>query len=84
MLADAQGIPLQASVTAANVNKVTQAPDLLVNEPAVRGMPGLKPELPERVHGEVRRIPSHAEVAALAGDHACAAQAATQAWYRPG
>jgi transposase len=48
---DAQGIPLNATVTAANVNEVTQALAVLVNKPAVGGKPGPKRELPERLQG---------------------------------
>ena len=35
MLTDAQGIPLAATVTAANVNEVTQVFDVLTNMPPV-------------------------------------------------
>src|SRR6266513_2529640 len=52
VLTDAQGIPLNATVTAANVNEVTQVLDLLVNKPAVGGKPGPKRELPERLQGD--------------------------------
>ena len=38
--------------TAANVNEVTQALDVLVNKPAVGGKPGPKRELPERLQGD--------------------------------
>lgn len=37
VLTDAHGIPLNATVTAANVHDVTQVLDLLVNKPAVGG-----------------------------------------------
>jgi len=52
ILTDAQGIPLNATVTAANVNEVTQLLDLLVNKPAVGGKPGPQRELPERLQGD--------------------------------
>jgi transposase len=52
ILTDAQGIPLNATVTAANVNDVTQVLDLLVNKPAVGGKPGPQRELPERLQGD--------------------------------
>jgi transposase len=52
VLTDAQGIPLQATVTAANVNEVTQVLNVLVNKPAVGGKPGPKRELPERLQGD--------------------------------
>jgi transposase len=52
VLTDAQGIPLNATVTAANVNEVTQVLDVLVNKPAVGGKPGPKRELPERLQGD--------------------------------
>lgn len=50
-MTDAHGIPLNAKVTAANVNEVTQVLDLLVNKPAVGGKPGPPRELPERLQG---------------------------------
>ncbi|HTU89165.1 MAG TPA: hypothetical protein VMF69_03615 [Gemmataceae bacterium] len=43
--------PLNATMTAANVNEVTQTLDVLVNKPAVGGKPAPKPELPERLQG---------------------------------
>ena len=52
VLTDAQGIPLNATVTAANVNEVTQALDVLVNKPAVGGKPGPKRERPRRLQGD--------------------------------
>ena len=52
VLTDAQGIPLNATVTAANVNEVTQVLDVLVNKPAVGGKPGPKRELPDRLQGD--------------------------------
>ena len=52
VLTDAHGIPLNAKVTAANVNEVTQALDLLVNKPAVGGKPGPKRQLPDRLQGD--------------------------------
>jgi transposase len=52
ILTDAHGIPLNATVTAANVNEVTQVIDVLLNKPAVGGKPGPKRELPERLQGD--------------------------------
>lgn len=52
VLTDAQGIPLNATVTAANVNEVTQLLDVLVNKPAVGGKPGPPRELPDRLQGD--------------------------------
>lgn len=52
VLTDAQGIPLNATVTAANVNEVTQLLDVLVNKPAVGGKPGPARELPDRLQGD--------------------------------
>jgi transposase len=52
VLSDAQGIPLNATVTGANVNEVTQLLDVLVNKPAVGGKPGPPRELPERLQGD--------------------------------
>jgi transposase len=52
VLTDAHGIPLNATVTAANVNEVTQVLDVLVNKPAVGGKPGPKRELPDRLQGD--------------------------------
>src|SRR5246127_4163233 len=52
VMTDAQGVPLNATVTAANVNEVTQVLDVLVNKPAVGGKPGPKRELPKRLQGD--------------------------------
>jgi transposase len=52
VLTDAQGIPLNATVTAANVNEVTQLLDVLVHKPAVGGKPGPPRELPDRLQGD--------------------------------
>src|SRR6185503_8972085 len=49
VLTDAQGIPLNATVTGANVNEVTQLLDVLVNKPPVGGKPGPDRELPDRL-----------------------------------
>jgi transposase len=51
-LSDAQGIPLAATVTAANVNEVTQAFDVLTSMPPVGGKPGPKREKPDRLQGD--------------------------------
>jgi transposase len=52
VMTDAQGIPLSATVTAANVNEVTQALKVLVNMPPVGGKPGPKRQKPERLMGD--------------------------------
>jgi transposase len=52
VLTDAQGIPLNATVTAANVNDVTQLLDVLINMPPVGGKPGPDRQLPERIQGD--------------------------------
>src|SRR3984885_14479151 len=52
VLTDAQGIPLNATVTAANVNEVTQVFDVLTSMPPVGGKPGPKQEKPERLQGD--------------------------------
>jgi transposase len=63
VMTDAQGIPLAATVTAANVNEVTQVFQVLTDLEAVGGKPGPKRERPERLQGDrgydsepVRRI----------------------------
>jgi transposase len=52
VLTDAQGVPLNATTTAANVNEVTQVLNVLVNVPPVGGKPGPKRQLPERLQGD--------------------------------
>ena len=52
MLTDAQGIPLNATVTAANVNEVTQVFRVLTDMPAVGGKPGPKRQKPKRLQGD--------------------------------
>jgi transposase len=52
VLTDAQGIPLNATVTAANGNEVTQVLQVLTDMPAVGGKPGPKRRLPERLQGD--------------------------------
>ncbi len=52
LMTDARGIPLNATVTAANVNEVTRVLDVLVNKPAVGGKPGPRRELPARLQGD--------------------------------
>src|ERR1700752_1132033 len=49
VLTDARGIPLSATVTAANVNEVPRALHVLVNIPPVGGKPGPKRQKPERL-----------------------------------
>jgi transposase len=52
VLTDAQGIPLAATVTAANVNEVTQVFQVLSDLPPVGGKPGPKRQRPERLQGD--------------------------------
>ena len=52
VMTDAQGIPLSVTVTAANVNEVTQALKVLMNMPPVGGKPGPKRQKPERLTGD--------------------------------
>src|ERR1700727_2786956 len=52
VMTDAQGIPLAATVTAANVNEVTQVFDVLASMPPVGGKPGPKREKPDRLQGD--------------------------------
>jgi hypothetical protein len=51
-MTDAQGIPLGATVTAANVNEVTQVFQVLTDMPPVGGKPGPKRQTPERLQGD--------------------------------
>jgi transposase len=52
VMTDAQGIPLAATVTAANVNEVTQVFSVLTSMPAVGGKPGPKRQKPQRLQGD--------------------------------
>jgi transposase len=52
VLTDGQGIPLSATVTAANINEVTQALKVLLNLPPVGGKPGPKRQKPGRLQGD--------------------------------
>jgi len=52
VMTDAKGIPLSATVTAANVNDVTEALHVLVNMPPVGGKPGPKRQRPELLQGD--------------------------------
>jgi transposase len=52
VLTDANGIPLAASVTAANVHDVNQLLPLIVAVPPVRGKPGPPRSRPERLQGD--------------------------------
>jgi transposase len=52
VMTDAQGIPLSATTTAANVNEVTQILPVLLDMPPVGGKPGPKHELPDRLQGD--------------------------------
>jgi transposase len=52
VMTDAQGIPLSATVTAANVNEVTQVFEVLTAMPPVGGKPGPKRSKPKRLQGD--------------------------------
>lgn len=52
VMTDAQGIPLSATTTAANVNEVTQILPVLLDMPPVGGKPGPKRQLPDRLQGD--------------------------------
>src|SRR6266581_8180967 len=52
VMTDAQGIPLAATVTAANVPEVTQVFQVLTAMPDVGGKPGPKRQLPDRLQGD--------------------------------
>ena len=52
VLTDAQGIPLNATTTAANVNEVTEVLHVLTDMPPVGGKPGPKRRTPERLQGD--------------------------------
>jgi transposase len=52
VLTDAQGLPLAATVTAANVNEVTQVFRVLASVPPVGGKPGPKRQRPKRLQGD--------------------------------
>ena len=52
IMTDAQGIPLAATVTAANVNDVTQVFQVLTDLKPVGGKPGPKREKPEILQGD--------------------------------
>ena len=58
VMTDARGIPLAATVTAANVNEVTQVFEVLTSMPPVGGKPGPKRQRPERLQGEPATTPS--------------------------
>lgn len=51
-MTDGQGIPLAATVTAANVNEVTQVLQVLTDMPPAGGKPGPKREKPDRLQGD--------------------------------
>jgi transposase len=53
VLTDAQGVPLAATVTAANVNEVTQVEEVLAEMPPVGGKPGPKRHKPKRLVGDL-------------------------------
>jgi len=52
VMTNAQGIPLAATVTAANVNEVTEALHVLTSMPPVGGKPGPNRQTPERLQGD--------------------------------
>src|SRR5712691_5421107 len=52
VLTDAQGVPLAATVTAANVNEVTQVLEVLADLDPVGGKPGPRRKKPERLQGD--------------------------------
>ena len=52
VMTDAHGVPLSATVTAANVNEVTQVFRVLTEMPPVGGKPGPKRQKPERLQGD--------------------------------
>ena len=52
VLPDAHGIPLNVTLTAANVNEVTEVLHILSTMPAVGGKPGPDRQLPERLQGD--------------------------------
>ena len=52
VMTDAHGIPTSATVTAANVNEVTQVLDVLTRMPPVGGKPGRPRQKPERLQGD--------------------------------
>ena len=52
VMTDARGIPLAATVTAADVNEVTQVVPVLIGMPPVGGKPGPKRRKPRRLQGD--------------------------------
>jgi transposase len=52
VMSEGHGIPLNATVTAANVNEVTQVFRVLTDMPAVGGKPGPKRQKPDRLQGD--------------------------------
>jgi transposase len=52
VMTDAQGIPLSVTLTAANVNDVTQTLNVLTSMPPVGGKPGPKRQRPQRLQGD--------------------------------
>jgi transposase len=52
LMTDAQGIPLAAKVTAANVNEVTQVFQVLTDLDPVGGKPGPQRQKPKRLQGD--------------------------------
>ena len=85
VLTDAQGIPLAATVTAANVNEVTQVFDVLTNMPPVGGKPeasaGETGAAARRYRLRLRAGPA---VVAVAGHHSDHGRTETGTWQWPG
>ena len=52
VLTDGHGVPLAATMTAANVNEVTQLWGLVEAIPSVRGKPGRPRRRPDRLYGD--------------------------------
>ena len=85
VLTDAQGIPLAATVTAANVNEVTKVFDVLTNMPPVGGKPGPPREKPGAAARRYRlRLRAGPAVVAVAGHHSDHGRTETGTWQWPG
>jgi len=73
VLTDAQGIPLAATVTAANVKEVTQVFQVLTDMPPVGGKPGPKRQKPDRLQGAPVTTRSRS-------DNGCAGWGSSPSW----
>jgi hypothetical protein len=82
VLTDARCIQRNATVTAANVNEVTEVLRVLTEKPAVFGKPGPERELPDRLQGNRAYDSGRLRGAALVGHHAGTGQALHRAWRR--